>query len=197
MRRRSLLALTWTALIGVVPLAGCGQGGMFDFRDHGVGFGKQQPVAQESFTDPAMVRAADAIKAQNSALLRDVVGAGTDVNGRGVDGVTLLDWLLRYGSLETLRTLLDLGAKPDAPGWHERLTSHELAPDAGRAEWLVAVLNAGASVNALASGTGVPLLAAARPNATTTSISPSCCAGARSSTSPIRTAAPHCTPVLG
>ena len=161
MRRRSLLALIGLALVGAGPLAGCSQGGMFDFRDHGVGFGKRQPVADESFTDPAMVRAADAIKADNAVLLRDLVAAGTDVNGRGVDGVTLLDWVLRYGSLKTLGTLLGLGAKPDAPGWHDRLASHELAPDAGRSEWLAAVLNAGASVNSLASRTGVPLLAVA------------------------------------
>lgn len=73
---------------------------MFDVRDHGVGFGKQQPVAAESFTDPAMVRAAEVLPRRPEPDLADP------------NGSTALHAGARVNAGKQLLTLLHAGVNP-------------------------------------------------------------------------------------
>ncbi len=156
MRRRVWLTGAAVCLASAV-LPGCAPGGMFG-PDPGEGFARRRPRAAECFDDPTAVALAEAVQAGQVDVLRERHAEGADLAVRGLEGVSLLDWASRYGRLESLRVLLDLGVDPDLPGWQERRASHVCVAEEA-AEPLTLLLEAGADPDSRApQGFRDPLL---------------------------------------
>lgn len=156
MRRRVWLTGAAAFLAGAV-LPGCTSGGAFRV-DQGEGFARRRPRAAECFDGDTAVALAEAVQAGQVDVLRARHAEGADLAVRGVEGVSLLDWASRYGQLDSLRALLELGVDPDLPGWRERLASHVCVSEE-EAEPLSLLLAAGADPDSRASqGYRDPLL---------------------------------------
>ena len=59
------------------------------------------------------VRLVSAVKAQNTALIQQLLSKGVDVNAARADGVTALLWAAHWDDHETAELLLEAGANPN------------------------------------------------------------------------------------
>src|SRR5262245_54479384 len=55
----------------------------------------------------------------HTKTVRNLIKAGSDVNGRDRDGKTALMWAASYGHTDTLRALIDLGADVNAQSYYK------------------------------------------------------------------------------
>lgn len=148
MRRRVLLA---TALGATgLGLVGCAPGGLFDLSP-ATGFKRRRPRAAECFTDPGAIELAEAVQSGDVARIEELAGQGVDVAVRGVDGVNLWDWALRYGQGDSIRALAAAGADPDHPGWLDRLPVFA-AHSEERIDLLALLLDLGADIDGTVDG---------------------------------------------
>jgi ankyrin repeat protein len=70
-------------------------------------------AAEDFFSDPDVLRAANAIVKRDGNELQSLVDAGLDVNLTGKAGTTLLFWAFVTDNLDAFKLLLTAGADPD------------------------------------------------------------------------------------
>lgn len=96
----------------------------------------------------------------DAVRVRELAGRSADVNARGRDDVTLLQWALLNRSVEGLRALLEAGADPSRPGVDGATVLH-LAAAAEDPAYLKTLLAHRADPNVAHARTGAtPLMAA-------------------------------------
>ncbi|SDD62562.1 hypothetical protein SAMN04489747_1385 [Auraticoccus monumenti] len=104
----------------VAPVLGCApQGSLFDFSPP-TGFKRSRPRAEECFPDSGVVELATAVQGGETARIAELVGSGVDPGSRGLDGVSLWDWALRYRQPGSVRALAVAGTDLELPGWFRR-----------------------------------------------------------------------------
>lgn len=110
--------------------------------------------AKDYFGEPKQVALADAINADDEALIVAAIKAGADVNFIGRAGIRPLFWCMAKQHLKAFQVLLENGADPnvlaESMAEGERATSvMELAAIADTPDYLRLVLKHGGSPNAL------------------------------------------------
>lgn len=98
----------------------------------------------KTFTDPVNAQLADAAKAGNAALVKELVAGGANPNAQGEKGLTLLEWTMLNQSRKGFEALLAAGADPTR-GNDDGLTAVHLAAMADTPYWLQTLLARGAS----------------------------------------------------
>ncbi len=111
----------------------------------------------EFFSDPTTLALADALIANDEARVEALIAGGVSLETQGVDGVTLLQWRILRGDTGRFKWLLDLGADPNAQGWHGETAMH-LAAQHQSINYLEAALDHGGNPNVLNARRGRPPL---------------------------------------
>ena len=104
---------------------------------------------------------ADAVEQRNSALVRKLLDARTDVNAPQVDGMTALHWAVYNDDAETARLLVRAGANVNAANRYG-VPPLSLAATNGNAAMVKLLLEAGADAKATLPGDETILMTAAR-----------------------------------
>lgn len=104
---------------------------------------------------------ADAAERRDTALVRTLLEARTDVNAAQVDGTTALHWAAYNDDLEMVTLLVRSGANVNASNRYG-VPPLSLACANGNADIVKALLEAGADANAVLKGGETVLMAAAR-----------------------------------
>jgi ankyrin repeat protein len=122
--------------------------------------------ASDYFSDPVVVRLADAVAQGDAAEIDALVKQGADVNATGKLGYTLLTWAMFNSNPRGFESLLDHGADPFRPAW-DRPEGHslsekppfvaELCVGTKRSDYLKALLKRGMDPNHPRSD-GTPML---------------------------------------
>ena len=122
--------------------------------------------ASDYFSDPLVVRLADAVAQGDAAEIDALVKLGADVNATGKLGYTLLTWAMFNSNPRGFEILLDHGADPFRPAW-DRPEGHslsekppfvaELCVGTKRSDYLKALLKRGMDPNHPRSD-GTPML---------------------------------------
>ena len=94
---------------------------------------------------------ADAAMQGDTETVRSLLRAGADVNTAQGDGMTALHWAAYKGNAEVARILIYAGGNPRALTRLHDYTPLILASSGGHADVIVALLEAGADVNAVTS----------------------------------------------
>jgi len=87
------------------------------------------------------------LMANDEPGMRALMDNGADIDVRGNDGMTLLQWQVRRGDYDRVRRLLALGADPDILGWGNETATH-LAAFRDSPTMLKLLLDGGADPNA-------------------------------------------------
>jgi ankyrin repeat protein len=122
--------------------------------------------ASDYFSDPLVVRLADAVAQGDATEIDALVKQGADVNATGKLGYTLLTWAMFNSNPRGFESLLDHGADPFRPAW-DRPEGHslsekppfvaELCVGTKRSDYLKALLERGMDPNHPRSD-GTPIL---------------------------------------
>ncbi|HEY0178243.1 MAG TPA: ankyrin repeat domain-containing protein [Dokdonella sp.] len=115
------------------------------------------------FADARTAALATAAADGDAARVKALVAAGADPNGRGSEGVTVLEWAMLRRSARGVDALLDVGADPNRPGLGGATALH-VAAMADDPSYLKRLLERGADPNAPHGATGAPPLSAALMN---------------------------------
>lgn len=104
---------------------------------------------------------ADAIEADDSPRIANLLSEKPVINAKQVDGMTALHWAAYHDQTELGQKLLKLGADPRAKNRYD-ITPLHLACQNGNGELVQALLKAGANPNAFVPGGETALMTAAR-----------------------------------
>ncbi len=114
----------------------------------------------KTFTDPATALLADAVKAGDTARIKELIAGGGNPNAQGEKGITLLQWAMLNQSRAGFDALLAAGADP-ARGNDDGTTAVHLAAMADTDRYLRTLLDKGASPDTPNTVTGAtPLMSA-------------------------------------
>ncbi len=102
-------------------------------------------------TPPGDAPVADAAMRGDTAMLRQLIRQGVDVNEAQSDGMTALHWAASRGDAKSAQTLVVSGARVDALTRNGNYTPLHLAARSGHAAAAKTLLEHGADVNALTS----------------------------------------------
>ena len=102
-------------------------------------------------TPPGDAPVADAVMRGDTAMLRQLIRQGVDVNEAQSDGMTALHWAASRGDANSAKTLVFSGARVDALTRNGNYTPLHLAARGGHAATVRALLEHGADVNAATS----------------------------------------------
>lgn len=100
----------------------------------------------DHFSEGPTLRLAHALMANDEPSMRALIENGADINAKGVEGMTLLQWQVGRGDYSRVRRLLALGADPDIIGWGNETATH-LAAFRDSPAMLELLLDGGADPN--------------------------------------------------
>ncbi len=106
---------------------------------------RKEPDAGQYFSTPLALEMALAIKNSDIKSIK-ALAKKIDINTRGNKGMTFLLWAMKNAEMPAFKTLLSLGADPDA-GTDEGTFPLEIAIMAEDFQWLKLLVEAGADVN--------------------------------------------------
>lgn len=122
--------------------------------------GNASMTSGKTFTDPATALLADAVKAGDTARIKELIAGGANPNAQGEKGTTLLQWAMLNESRAGFDALLAAGADP-ARGDDAGMTAVHLAAMADTDRYLRTLLDKGASPDTPNTVTGAtPLMSA-------------------------------------
>lgn len=101
----------------------------------------------DHFTDETSLALAEALMDNDDAAMRALIESGADINAKGLNDMTLLQWQVSRGDYGRVRRLLALGADPDIVGWGKETATH-LAAFRDSPAMLELLLDGGADPNA-------------------------------------------------
>lgn len=99
------------------------------------------------FSDGPTLALAEALMANDEPGMRALIANGADIDAKGIDGMTLLQWQVQRGDYGRVRRLLALGSDPDIVGWGNETAIH-LAAFRDNPAMLEVLLDGGADPNA-------------------------------------------------
>jgi ankyrin repeat protein len=109
----------------------------------------------------ADARLVDAVRKQDSQLVRTLLNQHVDVNSRSADGSTALLWAAHWNDVDTARLLIRSGADPNASNGF-RMTPLSEACTNGSAALVDLILKAGANPNTPIGTGALPIMTCAK-----------------------------------